>query len=122
MNNVYKIKPKVKVCRASGLPVQIENLNNFQNEMRAAYDKILLREGINLDKPLMMEKEQAERMQRLLDRVERILRRKYPNIEYWYNIREPEVWKHLVEKHGPIMIAKDSETGELVYVIYDVQI
>jgi hypothetical protein len=113
---------RIKVLRASGMPVEYEHAQAFQEEMRQVYDKILLREGIDSEKPMALEEEQAKRMQRLLDRVERILRKKYPVVSEWPIIGSKRKMKELVSKHGPIMIANDSETGQPIYVIYDLEL
>lgn len=112
----------VKVVRASGMPVRIENLEAFQNEMRSTYDKIMAREGVDTSKPLMLEEEQAKRMQKLLDRVERILRKKYPSEEEWTILKSERAMRAAVAQHGPIMMANDSNTGKPIYVIYDIEI
>jgi hypothetical protein len=112
----------IKVMRASGMPVRIENLDAFQQTMRETYDKIMLREGIDVNKGIFLEEAQAKRMQALLDRVERILRKRYPAVETWPVLKSARAMKAAVTQHGPIMMAKDSETGEPIYVIYDVEI
>jgi hypothetical protein len=111
---------KVKVCRVSGQPVKLEHIELFQKEHRALYDKVMAHLKQNPDRPEIMDKETAERFEKLFTRLEKGLLVKYPNEDAWPEIKEQDAWLEKVAQYGPIMLAK-SEEGELVYVIYDKQ-
>lgn len=114
---------KIKVVRASGQPVLLENLEKWRNDYRAAYDKILRKAGMDPENPKkILEREEAEKMQALLERYERTLYRKYPKEEFWQPITEEKEWLETVSKYGPIMLGRDSSTNRLVYVIYDLNL
>ena len=110
---------KVKVVRASGMPVQLDNMANFSNEFRSAYDKVVLKVLGAMDKA--PDDEQAQRMAKLLQRIENSLKAKYPAEESWDIVTEKEHWEQLVADFGPIMMSRDG-SGSLTYVIYDLEL
>ena len=125
---------KIKVCRSSGMPVNYENIERFEQDYKQAFDKIVSK--IFKEKKIVepdSEKEAAValsrlnqddhvRMERLLNRVERSLKQKYPNVEYWDLLKSKKAMKEAVQQHGPIMLAIDGETNDLAYVIFDTEI
>lgn len=113
---------KVKVCRASGMPVKFESIDLYRAEFQTLYDKVLVRFGLDAAKPRMLEEDEAKRMNWLLERCDRRLLKKYPNMEEWDLPTDANTWSELVAKHGPIMVAKIEDTGETSLVIFDIQI
>ncbi len=96
--------------RASGLPVNPENLDKYHEEFRIEYDKIDKEYGIG-EKSQMMEP---------LEALEKKLLKKYPNVETWNFAKTQKQWKEMVEEYGPVAVALDQDTGKPVYVIMDV--
>lgn len=111
-----KSKRLIKVCRASGAPVRPENVEAWTQEYRALYDKVLLK--FKVEEGKQVAPEIGMRIQKLMDRLEKGLNKKYPNIEQWEPVRSVKVWEDLVKQYGPIMLARE-ENGNLAYVIYD---
>jgi predicted ATP-binding protein involved in virulence len=110
---------KVKVVRASGMPVQLDNMANFSKEFREAYDKVVLKVLGAMDKA--PDDEQARRMSKMLQRIESSLHKKYPVEETWDIVTEKSEWEDLVASFGPIMMSRDAD-GSLTYVIYDLEL
>lgn len=108
---------KVKVQRASGYPVNLEDIEKYQQEYREIYDKVCKKLGI--DDKTMPTEEQAERCERLITRATKMMARKYPNIREWDFIASKKEWKEKIKTHGPIALALDLEGKDLVYVIMD---
>ena len=112
---------KIKVVRASGMPVQTENYKKFNEEMKELYDKVMAKVGIDMNKPSYITEEQGNRSNKLLTRLNDYLLKKYPAEERWEPIKTTEQWRELVEEHGVIMISKD-EGDSITYVIYDLEL
>ena len=110
---------QVKVVRASGMPVQLDNMANFSNEFRQAYDKVVLKVLGDMNKA--PDDEEAKRMAKLLQRIEQGLYKKYPVEESWDIVVEKSHWENLVADFGPIMMSRDGD-GNLTYVIYDLEL
>jgi hypothetical protein len=114
-----EIKMKLRVCRASGMPVQIDHIEKFQSEYRTAYDKIL--DKFHTAQTKAIDAQLSQRMTRLLARVEKSLHRKYPNASEWDFMSDTESWSAKVTEYGPIALAQNRDTKELTYVILDVE-
>jgi hypothetical protein len=106
---------KIKVVRESGLPVSIENYKQFNIKWKVTYDKTIdkyLEKGEDKDKGML-------RIQKILERYERLLKRAYPMEERWDMLVGDDKTKAILKEYGPIIIAIERETQELVYVIAD---
>lgn len=112
--------PTFKVCRASGMPVQLDHIEKFQDEYRILYDKILNKFHDGQNK--FIDAAMSQRMNRLLSRLEKRLHLKYPNTADWSFLTTPEAWAaKIVEVNAPIALAKARDTNELTYVILDTE-
>jgi hypothetical protein len=109
---------KVQICRASGLPVKYEDIPKYQEAQRVLYDKVKLHVLGEENTPLTMQ--EAERMQKLLTRLEKQAIKKFKTIDYISLKGTKASWLELVATHGPITLAKNSDTGELAVIIMDV--
>lgn len=107
----------VKVCRASGLPIQMEHIEAYDKEFKAVYDKVIAKLGLIENMPLT--EEQSVRSNKLLTRVQKSLLRKYPVVGEWPFLATAEAWVEKVKQVGPITCAINSETQQLAYVIMD---
>ena len=106
---------KIKVIRESGLPVSIDNYKEFSVKWKATYDMVIdkyLEKGEDTDKGM-------RRIQKVLDRYERLLKRAYPMEERWGVLGNDDQTKAILKEYGPIIMAVEQETQELVYVIAD---
>ncbi len=110
----------IKVFRASGNPVEYDHINKFTEEHREIYDKVIKK--FNLGPTDTLSPELSQRLNKLFDRLNKTLMKKYPVESQWQEVKSKEEWSNLVDKHGSIMITKNQETNELVYVIFDVEV
>lgn len=113
---------KVKVCRASGMPVKIESIALYRQEYQVLYDKVMRRFGLDAEVPKLLGPDEAKRINWLLERCDKRLLKKYPNMEEWALPTNANEWADLIAQHGPIMVAKTEDTGETSLVIFDIQI
>lgn len=111
---------KLRVCRSSGMPVELEHINSFQAEYKVVFDKVL--DKFHKDKTKFIDGPLSARMNRLLSRVEKSLHRKYPNMSEWDFIATPEAWTTTIRKYGPVIVAHNRDTGELTFVILDTEL
>lgn len=110
----------IKICRASGQPVNQAHLELFQNEYRSLYDRVLDK-CVPKKKERLMDAKDADRIDRLLMRLERALYKKYPNVEHIPCPTTNADWEALVRQYGPVALAIDSEIDKLALVIMDAQ-
>jgi hypothetical protein len=112
------IMQKVKVMRASGHPLLLEDIEAYKEDFRQLFDKVqdkcTLGLNANDDPSVAM-----LRMQKLLARCESILMKKYNRVGEWDFIATPEKAVELMEEHGNIMLSRRRDSGELLYVILD---
>ena len=108
---------KIQICRASGQPIKHEHIEQFNEEYRALYDKVIVHVGLSDN--TMITPEKAERAQKLLDRCSKGLRSKYPTIGEIELPKTQKSWLALVAQHGPIAIARHAETGKAALVVMD---
>lgn len=99
---------KIKICRMSGLPVELEDLDNFKNEFRRLFDK-----ASSIAKTDML------RLQRRMSTIERILQTKYPTLTEVDFPSTAEAWKDLQAKYGNILVSQMRDSGDLFFVISD---
>lgn len=110
---------KVKLCRASGQPVKIEHLDLFRNDYRTLYDRVVdkfVAKGQHLDMAV------AQRMDKLLARLEKKLHKVYPNVEYVDYPQTETEWMSMVQQYGPVMVAINRDDQSLALVIYDLDL
>jgi hypothetical protein len=111
---------KLTVYRASGLPVNAENVELFTAAHRAFYDKVVGKYMPNQNK--IPDQLVAERVEKILKRYEARLFRKYPSTEQWPLLKSNLAWKRKIKELGfPIGVAQNADNGELVYVILDTE-
>lgn len=107
---------KVQVCRASGNPLNFEHHQPYQDEYRAYYDKVALH--VTEGQPNRMTQEQAERGDKIMERLRSRLQKKYPANGVW-NVKLTKKGLHeLVKQHGPIALGTGFD-GQLALVIMD---
>lgn len=102
-----KTASTVKAMRLSGLPVNREDYVNFQADWAEFYDKATAKH------------ENGERLTKLLQNYEDRLKRKYPNVVEWKEIKTKKAWSKIVSEYGMVMVGQEAESKELVYVIAD---
>jgi len=109
---------KVKVMRASGHPIELEDIEAYKEAWKLLFDKVQrkcsLGENANGDQAQNM-----FRMQKLLARCEQILMKQYNRVGEWDFITTPEQAVEIMEKHGNIMLTRRQDSGEPLYVILD---
>jgi hypothetical protein len=110
-------KQELQVVRASGLPIDLVDIVKYEEEFKQIYDKVLLK--LKVDEKIMLSRNTAERMNRLLDRCQKILLKKYPKEAYWPLPKSPRAWLKITATLGPIAIAKHAHNGNLVLIIMD---
>lgn len=111
-------KNQIKVCRASGLPVNLKDQDLYKEHYQRLYDRVMAKYKIG--ETDILSPEFSQKLEKLFLRIQRILGKKYPNIRYWNYISSKLQWRMKVKEHGPITIAQDRETKDIVYVILDV--
>jgi hypothetical protein len=99
---------KIKVCRMSGLPVELEDMNIYKDEFRRLYDK-----AERLCKQDML------RLNLKIVKIEKALQAKYPTVQDVDFPTTQESWKELQTKYGNILVSQHRHTGELLFVISD---
>jgi len=97
----------VRVQRQSGLPVNIEDLENYKNEWRIKFDTIF-----NDNKSNMPE------CQKLCDIEEAKLFDKYPTVQEWEWMTSQKDWREKTTEFGMISVNYDVN-GIAVYMIMD---
>lgn len=112
-----KNKRMIKVCRASGMPVDIKDMDRYHEHYQKLYDKVMAK--YKIDESKAMDQALSEKLNKLFLRLQKGLGKKYPNIRYWNFIETKLQWRMKVKQHGPIAIAQDSDTGDIAYVILD---
>jgi hypothetical protein len=100
---------KVKVCRATGRPVDTENIEKFLEEFRRIYDK-----AARLCKMDML------RLNRKIAKVENILGKKYPTVIEVDFPNTAKKWQDHLNKYGPTIVTTMRDSQQLVLVIDDV--
>lgn len=107
---------KLKICRASGLPVRFEDIEAYNEAHRNLYDKVKLHVLGNGE---LMSQSEANRMNKLLTRLAPKVLSSFKLIDTIETKGTKASWLELVAQHGPIALAKNAETGELTAVIMD---
>ena len=107
---------KVQICRASGLPVKFSDIEAYNEAHRALYDRVKVHVlGTNE----LMSAEESARMNKLLSRLAPKTLTAFKTIDT-INIKGTKAsFLELVAEHGPIAIAKNSQTNDLALIIMD---
>lgn len=99
---------KIKICRQTGLPVDLSDLETFKEEFRRLFD---------IAKRIC--KNDMLRLNMKLGKIERLLGRKYPTVSEVDFCDTPEKMSELISKYGNIKAGIHAESNDLVYVIDD---
>lgn len=111
---------KVKLIRASRLPVLKADFDAFQTEFRLLYDKILARFGASTIAPKVMSEEESRRMQWLIERCQVRLFKKYKLEQDVEAPKSALAWRRLVAAYeAPITVAQAQDTKDLILIIQD---
>lgn len=112
MKEVEKIEEfeavKIKTFRQSGLPVDLDQLEQFDKEFKAAYDKIYNEHGKDMPK-----------VEAALQKLDEELASKYDTVVEMDLLTEEDDIKNFLTKYGNYMTTTHRDTGELLYVILD---
>lgn len=110
----------IKLIRQSRLPVLQADFDNFQEDFRKLYDKILVRFNMSVDKPRAITEEESKRIQWLIERCQKRLFKIYPLEQ---NVQLPKsalAWRRLCDLYkAPVTIAQARDTKDLILVIQD---
>lgn len=99
---------KVKVARQSGMPVQLEKIEEFREEFRKEYDKLY--DEYQKDMPKLNEE---------LSKLDERMNEKYDTIVEWdLPVNESE-WKKLEADYGGILVTTHKDTKEIMFIILD---
>lgn len=109
---------QVNIIRRTGMPVELDDMNNYMNEFRALFDKaekILKREAekIGNKQPDML------KMQGRIAKIQNALTKKYPTIQQVDLPASPQSWLDLQAKYGNILVSRMMDKDEVVLVIED---
>lgn len=101
---------KLRTIRFSGLPVSPENLKQYNEEWKSAYDAILEQHGQDM-----------LTVHQKVEQLEKDLQAKYVQIESNKLPASKKAWVKLLESFdAPIMLARSSEDpNELLLVVMD---
>jgi hypothetical protein len=107
--NTTKSKPKkVKTMRLSGMPVNMKDFLEFNEKWKLTFDKVIEKHGQDMQK-----------VHKILEKYDKLLRAKYKNVVDWEEIKSRKKWSEKLDEYGPILVAKEQGTGDLLYVIAD---
>ena len=94
--------------RLSGMPVSVKDFTEFNEKWKTTFDKVIEKYGQDMQK-----------VHKVLDRYDKLLRASYLNVVDWEEIKSRKEWSAKLDEYGPILIAKEQRTNELLYVIAD---
>ena len=109
---------KLQICRASGLPVKVADIDAYNEAHRVLYDKVKTKV---LGTKELMNNEEATRMQKLLNRLAPRVLKSFKLVEEINVSNSKKAWLELVAQHGPIAMAKNSQTNDLALIIMDAE-
>lgn len=101
---------KVRVCRASGQPVDPDKAAAYQKEWQDGFDAAVEKYG-----------KYGPETSKVLDELDKELQEKYNDL----TIVEMELpksgkaWKELLSDYGAIVVGTSLETDELVFIVND---
>jgi hypothetical protein len=101
---------KVEIMRASGLPLQPDQVEKYMEDWRLLFDKC---------KAHTERKNRTNTLPKLLDRVERQLRSKYEQIRVIDYPTSHRAMLKLWKEYGNLMVAKRADSEKLLLVIID---
>jgi len=110
---------KVTLVRASGRPVNIDNIQAYEQEFRTQYDKVLAHVGVN--EQSIMNEDTGTRINKLLNRIQKILLKKYPVQEEVQLPKSQRAWSKLVAQVGPVAVATRLDKAGVALVIMDAE-
>ena len=99
---------KIRILRQSGLPVNLDDLNNYREKFRTLFDKAVRIAGkdmLRLNKKLVI--------------IEKVLQKKYPTVSEVDLPKTLKGWRDLRAKYGNILVSQHLETEEILFVISD---
>ena len=99
---------KVKVARQSGLPIELKEIEMYEEEWKELYDGA----SKDADKDMLL-------MQELLICVDTYLDSKYSTVEEWDLLVDAEKIKDIIGKYGSFLTSTHKDTGDLMYIIMD---
>jgi len=103
-----KRQKKIVVGRQSGLPIQIEKLNEYKAEFQTRFDELKKLHGSE-----MLGFSEG------LQKVDLELSEKYALVEDWDLPKSFKSWRDLIDVHGNFIITANKHTGELMMFILD---
>jgi hypothetical protein len=101
------------------MPVILDHIESYKHEYQQLYDKVMAKVGMLDNKLITIEMQ--ERSNKLLNRIEKILLKRYPNSGLWPELKTQKAWFERVDEYGPVAVAR-SEAGDMAYIILDVPI
>lgn len=108
---------KIQICRESGYPVDMADINAFKEAYGLLYDKV--HAHVKPGKTGFMTEEEALRMNKLLERLRRKLLAQYPVIKTIEITGSPKSWVLLTRQYGPVALAESQVKGKLAAIILD---
>jgi len=103
--------------RISGDPVRLNDIKKMKKHWQDVFDAIMLKCKLKDSQSVDM-----LRVNKLADRCERIIQAQYNVTEDWDYLESREQWNEKIKEFGGLMVTKNVETDELVYVIMDVDL
>ena len=94
--------------RLSGLPVDLEAYKAFNDAWQNTFDKVSEKYGHDMQK-----------VHTILERYDSLLRAKYKNVTDWQEMKTKKQWSDKLDQYGPILVAKEQGTGDILYIIAD---
>jgi hypothetical protein len=94
--------------RLSGMPVNMKDFLEFNEKWKLTFDKVIEKHGQDMQK-----------VHKILEKYDKLLRAKYKNVVDWEEIKSRKKWSEKLDEYGPILVAKEQGTGDLLYVIAD---
>lgn len=110
MEKGKRFKMKVKICRATGFPVEQSDVDSFKAEFARLFDI-----AQRVCKTDML------RLQKKVAKFENILAKKFPTVIEIDFLATPEQALEAVSKYGNIITAKMRDSDSLLYVIDDAE-
>lgn len=115
-NKSGSLKP-LQVVRQSGLPIEPSHLKQYSNDYAKMFDKVLAHVGV--DDGTSLSEEQANRINKLLTRCDRMILRYYPVVAHWPLLSYMQYKSKIKEYGANILVSMERSTGYLCYIIMD---
>lgn len=101
--------------RKSGLPIEHADVEKYIQDWRDLFDKC--QEKVNKSKGT--DRYSPDRLPRLLERVERILGKRYETIRLINLPKSNKAWLKLWNQYGNVLIAKRADSNKIILAIKD---